>query len=557
MKYKNKILFSSAILVTFGLLVLLEMTVPNFTRFFPVQDNKLLVIFLNVNILLILSLIFLITRIFLKSYMESKKGIWGAGLKKRLTFVLLIVSVVPSFTLFILIMGFFNQSIDQWFGSRIENTLDNALSLSEFHYEDIFRRYDRISDLMSKEIVRRNLLGDEAGLRDYMRRNEKVYFFEYQSVHDLMANAVIRVGSQTDIEDELSAREKEITEKGKSEEIIPVSDGEMMILARAIYDTAGHPIAVLFIGDKMKLKGKEQISEIASIKKEFRESRVMKKVLKYSFALPLFLVTMLTIFFSLWMGVKMANEITGPIEKIREGADIVAKGKFDINLEAKGKDEIGTLVRAFNSMAKELQVAKDEIEERRRYMEVILDNVATGIISTDKNGYVLLLNRAARAITGIEGYQPRKTHLKDVFGESFKMFTRSLLKDVKHSGGDTITRELLLDLRKKDTVNLRTSLTLLRDEAGKTEGFIIAFDDITHIVRAEKLATWRDVARKMTHEIKNPLTPIILSAERIRRKIMSRVQAEEDKSILDETTSVIIQSVEDIKGIVNELTKLT
>jgi two-component system nitrogen regulation sensor histidine kinase NtrY len=303
------------------------------------------------------------------------------------------------------------------------------------------------------------------------------------------------------------------------------------------------------------VKGTERIKQIASVSKEFRESRIIKKVLKYSFILPLLLITTLTIFVSMWVGVKTAAGITGPIEKIKEGADIVAKGKFDINLEVGGKDEIGTLVTAFNSMAKELNIAKDEIEERRRYMEVILDNVATGIISTDKKGYILLLNRAAKGILGIEHDNWRGTHLKDVFGDGFKTLTKLFLKDIKHAEGGSITKELRLNI-KKDVTNLRTSLTILRDESGRTEGFIIAFDDITHIVRAEKLATWREVARKLTHEIKNPLTPIMLSAERIRRKIMSSFQGEE-KDILDEATTIIIRSVDDIKGIVNELTKLT
>jgi two-component system, NtrC family, nitrogen regulation sensor histidine kinase NtrY len=555
MKYKKEIIFSAVILFIFSFLVFLEITLPNFRRFFPVEENKLLVIVLNINMLLILLLLFLITRIFLKSYIERKKGIWGAGLKKRLTTVLLIISIVPSFTLFILITGFFNVSIDRWFGQRIEDTLENALTLSQFHYEDIFRRYDKVAELMTREIARKKLLGNEAGLRDYMKRSEKVYFFEHQSVHDLMANAIVKGSSGNDIEKQLADKTREVISNGRIEAIIPISGGEMMIMGRPILDDAGRAVAVLFIGNKMDVKGSERIMQIASVKKEFKESRVMKKVLKYSFILPLFLVTIMTIFFSLWMGVKMAGEITGPIEKIREGADIVAKGKFDVNLEVKGKDEIGTLVRAFNSMAKELQIAKDEIEERRRYMEVILDNVATGIISTDKKGYMLLLNRAAKGILGIEHDNWRGTHLKEVFGDGFKMLTKLFLKDIKGAGSGSVTKELRLNI-KKDITYLRTSLTILRDESGKTEGFIIAFDDITHIVRAEKLATWREVARKLTHEIKNPLTPIVLSAERIRRKIMPGFPGD-GKEILDETTSVIIRSVDDIKGIVNELTKLT
>jgi two-component system nitrogen regulation sensor histidine kinase NtrY len=475
-------------------------------------------------------------------------------LKKRLTSRLLFITIAPSF-LFILATIFFYGSIDRWFGQKIEDTLENALTLSRFHYEDIFQRYDKVAELMTREITRKKLLGNEAALRDYMKRNEKVYFLEYQAVHDLMANAVVKISQRNDIEKELTDKAKEVINNGKIQEIFPVSDGEMIILGRQILDANSHPVAVLFIGDKMKVKGTERIKEIASVSKEFKESRVIKKVLKYSFILPLFLITIVMIFVSMWVGVKTAAEITGPIEKIKEGADIVAKGKFDISLEVGGKDEIGTLVGAFNSMARELQIAKDEIEERRRYMEVILDNVATGIISTDKKGYMLLLNRAAKSILGIEHDNWRGTHLKDVFGDGFRMLTKLFLRDINHTGGGSITKELRLNI-KKDITYLRTSLTILKDESGKIEGFIIAFDDITHIVRAEKLATWREVARKLTHEIKNPLTPIILSAERIRRKIMPSFQGDE-KDILDETTSVIIRSVDDIKGIVNELTKLT
>ena len=510
---------------------------------------------LNINLLLILLLLFLITRTLLKTYIEKKRGIWGSGLKKRLTSWLLLISIVPSFSLFILATGFFYASMDRWFGQKIEDTLENALTLSQFHYEDIFQRYDKIAELMTLEITKKKLLENESALKNYMTKSEKVYFFEYLSVYDLTTKAIIKSNTRDNIEKQLTSKIKEVIHGREIREIIPISDGEMIIMGRQILDESGTPQAVLFIGDRMKIQSTERVKQIASVSKEFKESRVIKKVLKYSFIVPLFLITILTIFFSLWLGVKMAGEITGPIEKIKEGAAIIAKGKFDINLEERGKDEIGTLVTGFNSMARELQIAKDEIEERRRYMEVILDNVATGIISTDKTGHILLLNSAAKHILDIEKEKWYGTSLREVFGSDFKMLTKSFLREVKGAGGTSVTKELRLNI-KKDITYIRASLTALKDESNKIEGFIIAFDDITHIVRAEKLATWREVARKLTHEIKNPLTPIMLSAERIRRKIMSHFQGD-DKDILDEATSVIIRSVDDIKEIVNELTKLT
>jgi two-component system nitrogen regulation sensor histidine kinase NtrY len=319
--------------------------------------------------------------------------------------------------------------------------------------------------------------------------------------------------------------------------------------------SAGGSAPILFLGDTIRIQGKERMRQIAVTSKEFRESRVFKKVLKYSFIIPLFLITILTIFVSLWVGIKMATEITVPIEKMKEGAAIIATGKFDINLEDRGKDEIGTLVKAFNTMAKELKIAKDEIENKSRSLEFVLNNVAAGIISTDKKGTILLANNAARVILGVERDKLEGMSLREVFGNDFKALTKSFLREVRASKGESITKDLRLSL-KKDITYLRASLTALKDERSRVAGFIIAFDDITHVVRAEKLATWQEVARKLTHEIKNPLTPIVLSAERIRRKLMARFTGP-DKDILDGTTSVIIRSVADIKDIVNELTKLT
>ena len=207
-------------------------------------------------------------------------------------------------------------------------------------------------------------------------------------------------------------------------------------------------------------------------------------------------------------------------------------------------------------MARELQIAKDEIESKSRSLEFVLNNVAAGIISTDKKGIIRLANKAARHILGIERENIEGMSLREIFGNDFRSLTKSFLKEVKAAGGKSITMDLRLNL-KKDVTYLRASLTALKDdETNRIAGFIIAFDDITHIVRAEKLATWQEVARKLTHEIKNPLTPIILSAQRIRRKIMGSFTGS-DRTILDQTTSVIIRSVDDIKEIVNELTKLT
>ncbi|MGD9579231.1 MAG: PAS domain-containing sensor histidine kinase, partial [Syntrophorhabdus sp.] len=501
--------------------------------------------------------LFLVSRTLVKTYIEQKRGIWGARLKTKLTVTLVLISIIPSFTLYILSGGFFQINMDKWFGQKIEDTVDDALEFSRFYYEDLFQRHERVGAIIAEEIKRRKLLNDQSALADYVQKSTSSKIPEYLVLYS-PSNQFLKSSRELtpEIEKKFTNLVKSLPKGSKIRDIESLKNGELIISGRQIMNEAGELGAVLLLGEEIEIEGTKRRKDIAIASRELQKSRPFKKILKWSFYIPLTLVTLMTVFFSVWVGIKMATEIVNPIEKVKEGVSTIAKGSFDvIKLEDKGQDEIGTLVMAFNAMAKDLKIAKDEIEERRRYMEIILDNVATGIISTDKVGTIQFLNKAARNILDIEKKPWTGASLKDILGDDFKKHMKFFLKEAREADHGSVTREMRLNI-KNDVTYIRASLTTLKDQASKTEGFVIAFDDITHIVRAERLATWREVAKKLTHEIKNPLTPIKLSAERIRRRLLPNTH-DQEKEVLDNTTSVIIQSVDDIKRIVNELTKLT
>ena len=558
--FKKEVLFGAVTVAVFGLLLYLETQLPFFTRFLPVGENKLIIVLLNINLLLILLLVFIIARIIIKTNIEKKRGVYGSGLKTKLTLTMLSISLISSFTLFIIATGFFYVTMDKWFSQKIEDTIDTTVELSQLYYDDLYDRYEKIGKYLAAQIEKKELLEDPDGLRTFIKNEAQVHFLDYLGVYDAGGTVLQSLGKMDPgVARQLLAKSRATTKavtKGRSLwQIFPIEGAEFIVLGVGILDASGKPAAVLILGEKLSFRGTEQIQQIARTGIEFKESRPYKKVVKWSFIIPLFLITMLSIFFSVWVGVKMATEIAVPLEQVREGAAIIAKGSFDINLEDRGKDEIGTLVSAFNKMARELKVTKAEIEEKRKYMEVILDNVATGIITTDEKGNILLLNRAAKSILGVETDDWMGKPLRTILGSEFRKIIRFFQKEVKGESTESIVREMRLSL-KKDTVYLRASLTVLKDEAGNVQGYIGTFDDITHIVRGEKLATWREIAKKLTHEIKNPLTPIKLSAERIRRRLLPQSEGKE-REILDETTSVILSASDDIKVIVNELTRLT
>lgn len=556
LKFKREAYFSLAIIFVFSFLIYVQTHLPFFKKFLPVGENKPVIVILNINLLLILLLMFLLIRILIKSTIEKRMGMWGSGLKTKLILIMLSVSVISSFGLFVLATWFYYGGMDRWFSEQIETAIDSAMELSEFYYQDTFERYERIGRTLATEIEEKGLMAKNRQLTALIRNEAASHSLDYLSVHDIEGKALATRGALSEqINQRFTQQIGPIIREKKTRQIIPLRQGEAIIIGTVIADQQGSPVGLLFLGDSIRVKGTQGIKQITSTYAQFKKARTLKKMVKYGFTIPLFLVTILSVFLAVWVGIKMSNEITVPLQRMREGASIIAKGRFDINLEDMGKDEIGTLVAAFNTMARELKITKDEIEEKRRYMEVILDNVGTGIISTDEKGTILLLNRAARKILAISEDNWIGRPLRAIVGEDFKSIIRSFLSEMKDGGEGSVVKELRLNVCNQ-MIYTRTSLTTLRDETGGKTGYIATFDDITHIVTAEKLATWREIAKKLTHEIKNPLTPIKLSAERIRRRLLPHSDGKE-REVLDETTSVIISASEDIKGIVNELTKLT
>lgn len=556
-RFRSALFYVGSFLLLSGFLVYLETKLSFFRKFMPVSENKFLIALTNIYFLIILLLVFLAVRIILKTYIEKKRGLWGSGLKTKLTFNVFFVSVISSATLFILTSWFFYVNMDKWFSEKIEEAVESAQELSEFYYEDLFGRYERMGMRLADTIDAKDLIEKDKELLRFLTREGKSNVLGYLALFD-PSGSPIKAYSALDRQVNLLLREKARTLAGNGlrRQIIPLESGDLLLLSWPVFDETGNQKAFLFIGEKVRVRGTERMKQINAAYSEFKkDARPLKKIVKYSLLAPLLLVAMFSIFASTWVGIKMAAAITIPLERVKEGAAIVAKGRFDISLEEKGKDEIGTLVTAFNSMARELKVAKDEVEERRKYMEVILDNVATGIISTDAKGNVLLLNRAAREILQIATDDYVGVPLKSIIGPDFRKVIRPFLRSVRDDRTGSVPSDMIISLR-NDALHLRTSLTVLRDEEGGPEGYIGTFDDITHIVRAEKLATWREIAKRLTHEIKNPLTPIKLSAERLRRRVLPKAEGK-DREVLDETTSVILTASDDITTMVNELTKFS
>jgi two-component system nitrogen regulation sensor histidine kinase NtrY len=305
------------------------------------------------------------------------------------------------------------------------------------------------------------------------------------------------------------------------------------------------------------------MKEITASYHEFRQLKILKNPIRTGYIITLFLITVVIVFFAYWMGVYLANSMTRPIQELVEATRAVADGNLDAHIETYSRDEIGMLVQSFNRMTddlrskqqalnmsnEELSRINQEIEQRRRYMEIVLRNVAAGVISVDRDGVITTINTSAENLLTISTGSVIGKNFRDILQEAHLDIVKESLKDLVIAKQDTIHRQITLDVR-GTRLSLHLHLTMLRDESGVFMGTVLVLDDLTQVMKAQRMAAWREVARRIAHEIKNPLTPIQLSAQRLRKRYLSRFG--DDEKVFDECTEMIIKSVDELKNLVNE-----
>ncbi len=306
-----------------------------------------------------------------------------------------------------------------------------------------------------------------------------------------------------------------------------------------------------------------KMKEIYTSYQQFRQLKILKNPIKTGYILTLFLMTMVIVFLAVWFGLYLAKSLTIPIQELADATRQVAEGNLSVHLGEMGSDEIGMLIASFNKMTADLRSnqlalkeANDELvrsnlelEERRRYMETVLKNVTAGIISVNKAGILTTVNKSAERLLSINTDEVLGKNFREVLRPAHLDIVKGMLRDMVLAKYDTVRKQVTIPLKDAD-ITLHVNLTVLRDDNDSFMGTVVVFDDMTQLIKAQRMAAWREVARRIAHEIKNPLTPIQLSAQRLRKRYLSRFG--EDERVFDECTDMIIKSVDELKTLVDE-----
>jgi two-component system nitrogen regulation sensor histidine kinase NtrY len=533
-----------------------EVQLPEVSTEYSLTNNIAFFLLLNINIILLILLIFLVVRNLVKLIFERKKRILGSRLRVRLVLAFVALSLVPTLLLFFIAGGFVTRSFERWFDVQIENALQGSLEIGQAYYQNSANNALFYARQLSQRMTHEGLFESKrtADLKEFIQAKQREYnlgtvevFAPDRQLLVVAFNDQVPTGVTIKPESDFlnrALRGLEVTRTqafGEGDIIrggVPVYSGDRKILGAVVVD--------YYVPKSIT----NRALQISRSYEQYKHLTALKRPVKNSYLLTLLLITLVIIFSATWFGLYLAKGITVPIQRLAEGTHEVAHGNWDYQIEAAGDDEIGTLVDSFNQMTRDLKQINLELARRGRYMETLLGNITAGVISVDPAGKITTMNAAAEQMLGVNADQALGRGFAGVFHLEHLRPIGEIMEQVK--GGGTIEREVKIPLPDQILTAVVTA-AMLRDDDGNVLGVMMFLEDITQIQKVQRMEAWREVARRIAHEIKNPLTPIQLSAERLRKRYAKLLAG--DGAILDKCTSTIIQQVEDLKNLVNEFSQ--
>ena len=516
-------------------------------------------------------MVFLVLRNLLRFIFEQRQTALGKSLRTRLVISFISLSLIPTILLFFIALQFVSTSMDYWFNSNVEASLDVSLKVAQDIYQGSKDQAVATGNTLAEELVTEQALllspnNIESLLQNQLtlRNLDGLTFLsdQRQIVADVQSDNINYLSLP-----EIPAELLRLALSGETDRtsIQPVPTGEIIRSLTPVYFEEG-PESIPYILVTTIYISQDQLQRMTTISKGiegYRQLMLLKNPLKTSLLVMLLIVTLLIIFSSIWFGFYIAQGLTGPIDKLATATRRVAEGELDFVLEKESDDEMGMLVDSFNQMTRDLQTSKIQLEsvnvalqgsnieldERRQYIETILLNVPAGVISFDANGKVTSINKFAEDLLKINKDDYLDKDFRTTLRPNHKLIVEKFLQELEESGKSTIQQPLRLFLG-KETYSLLVNITKLNDEAGNPLGTVLVFDNLTQLEKAQRIAAWREVARRIAHEVKNPLTPIQLSAQRLRKRYLHTLES--DKEVFDLCTQTIINQVEELKRLVSE-----
>ena len=554
-----KYLITSVAVVGLGFLILLAQSLSNN----ELVSNDTFIVLLVISIAFVVCLFFLIIFQVFKLLQSVRKEITGSKLTLRLVISFGLMVLIPVSIVYLVSVNFLTKSIESWFDVRVESALEGGLNLGQktidILIDDIELKGKSIAYAIANKPYekREDILID---LREKFSISSAVLYKSDGSISAISeSNPIIRSST-------LSLEDIRRVQNGYFGRIEETKNKNLLLKAfiPIFYNDKNQTIDLIGSEEILMLSQPvpESISNMAisveSVFEEYQQLRYSRNSLKIIYTLTLTIVLMLAILTSVAISFVLSRRFTRPLSLLSEATNQIAKGNYKKIIPEVGKDELGTLVKSFNSMTYQLETAtknskknRKHLEEARAFLDATLTNLVTSIVVIDKNINIKLYNKSAAKLLNFKSSNMVGENLKNAI-QDMKKF-HSVITFIEDSLGKKnkatdISKEIVLGSQ-EDEKTLILKLSALRESSGIS--YILVLDDISIVAKAQRQIAWSEIARRLAHEIKNPLTPIQLSAERVQNKIIGKLN-EADKELLNKSTNTIIKQVDALKLMVNE-----
>ena len=519
------------------------------------EFDRLHNVILGINVAGVLVLFVLLVGNLMRLRRDYRTHVPGAKLKARIVGMFVGLAVLPLLVVFYFSIQFINRGIDTWFNADVEAGLENALDLSRAALEMQMRQHlfatqqiaQRLSDVSERQLIfELSMLRRERGASDITIYGSNNRILATSS--DSSAAALPR-----------PLAEEVILQMQQNRPYVMLDPDTYEIRTAVLFSFRGsaEPIGII----QAHFSVTERLARMAdSVDKSYREYQqlvFLRDPLKSTFSLTLSVVLLLSLLSAIYGAFVLSRRLVAPIQDLVAGTRAVAEGDFDTRLPVPARDEIGFLINSFNDMTQRLATARREaslsqalVEAERMNVEVILARLSTGVLALESDLRIRTANQASGAILGVDLENSSGEYLPDVAKGQPLLGQFADVTQMHLGSGETEWREQIVLRGEAGRRVLSCACTTLPGDETHAAGYVIVFDDITALLQAQRDAAWGEVARRLAHEIKNPLTPIQLSAERLRRKYL-HTMPEEEAQVLDRATHTIVQQVEAMKEMVN------
>ena len=473
---------------------------------------------------LMVTLAFILFRTFIKLYIDRQANREGSRIRSKLVAGALLLTSVPVLFLVLFSYQVLNRSLTAWFSSPVDSQVNLFVTVAARLKHEMQDEVDAQAALLAAQPETRQLLLSGQRTPGFLERFARQY--------DLESAAIMWLGV-----------DKLADSRGPP---IPGGQNERAISSRSEVRDGDRLLGTVAVATQIPIDIARQKAAIDSLNDQWGKIRDDRKQVRRFYIMLMVLIALFVLYVAVWIALFLAKQISVPISAMLEAAGEIRRGNLRHRINARAIDELGSLVRSFNQMTQELETTNEELDRRRRFTEAILESIPTGVLSIGSDGSIQRSNRALARIFPPE-LLARATRLEDLFSREDTAEIKYMMKRARRTGA--VSRQLELRLGNR-IFQLAVTVSALEEKV--TSGFVVVLEDTTELLRAQKSAAWHEVARRVAHEIKNPLTPIALSSERIARQIGRAGVSDGPARIIQECAASISKSVESVKTLVDE-----